>query len=102
MYSTLTQQEQVHGPIAGTTYQQCTTWRQYVAARLPATIQALSPMRFKEFLATQGLHATFMTKPYKGLSGSCCHFHVSLLERGTGHNIFLDPEAEHGVPSPLR
>jgi glutamine synthetase len=56
----------------------------------------------KEYLATQGLLATFMTKPYKGLSGSCCHFHVSLLDRATGKNIFLDPDAEHGISGACR
>ena len=33
----------------------------------------------KEYLRTEGLLATFMTKPYKGISGSCSHFHVSLF-----------------------
>jgi glutamine synthetase len=56
----------------------------------------------KEYLTTQGLHATFMTKPYKGLSGSCCHFHISLLKRGSGSNIFLDPDAEHGISAACR
>lgn len=54
----------------------------------------------KEFMKTQGLLATFMTKPYKGLSGSCSHFHVSLLDKETGQNAFLDPEPEDGM-SPL-
>lgn len=56
----------------------------------------------KEFLRTQGVHATFMTKPYKGLSGSCAHFHVSLLDRRTGANAFFDPELEHGLSAACR
>ncbi|WP_138468352.1 glutamine synthetase family protein [Poseidonocella sp. HB161398] len=44
----------------------------------------------KEYLAQHGLLATFMTKPYKGLSGSCSHFHISLLDKETGANAFLD------------
>ncbi len=56
----------------------------------------------KEYLATQGLHATFMTKPYKGLSGSCSHFHLSLLDKKTGLNAFLDTDAEHGMSRPFR
>lgn len=44
----------------------------------------------KEYLAKEGLLATFMTKPYKGLSGSCSHFHISLLDKETGDNAFLD------------
>lgn len=56
----------------------------------------------KEYLAREGLLATFMTKPYKGLSGSCCHFHVSLLDRETGDNVFLDTAAEHGLSAVCR
>ncbi len=51
----------------------------------------------KEYMNTQGLLATFMTKPYKGLSGSCSHFHVSLLDAETGRNLFLDADASHGM-----
>jgi len=51
----------------------------------------------KEYMNTQGLLATFMTKPYKGLSGSCSHFHVSLLDAETGHNMFLDADAPNGM-----
>lgn len=56
----------------------------------------------KEYLARHGLLGTFMTKPYKGLSGSCSHFHISLLHSETGKNAFLDPEAEHGLSSLMR
>ena len=51
----------------------------------------------KEYLARHGLLATFMTKPYKGLSGSCSHFHVSLIDRATGRNAFLDEGDENGM-----
>ncbi len=56
----------------------------------------------KEFLRTQGVLATFMTKPYKGLSGSCAHFHISLLDRKTGNNAFFEPGAEHGLSATCR
>lgn len=56
----------------------------------------------KEYLATQGMLATFMTKPYKGLSGSCCHFHVSLVDRATGRNAFLDENDEIGLSRTAR
>jgi len=56
----------------------------------------------KEYLRKEGLLATFMTKPYKGLSGSCCHFHVSLLDRNTGVNVFLDSKDELGLSSKCR
>lgn len=51
----------------------------------------------KEYLRTQGLLATFMTKPYKGLSGSCSHFHVSLYDLNSGDNLFLDTENKDGM-----
>ncbi|MCR9087833.1 MAG: glutamine synthetase family protein [Rhodobacteraceae bacterium] len=54
----------------------------------------------KEYLPREGVHATFMTKPYKGKSGSCSHFHISLLDKETGQNAFLDPQCEDGL-SPL-
>lgn len=56
----------------------------------------------KEYMAQEGLLATFMTKPYKGLSGSCSHFHVSLLHKDSGKNAFLDPAAEHGMAPIMR
>ena len=56
----------------------------------------------KEYLARHDVLATFMTKPYKGLSGSCSHFHVSLLDAATGKNAFLDTGAEHGMSSAMR
>jgi glutamine synthetase len=56
----------------------------------------------KEFLARKGLLATFMTKPYKGLSGSCSHFHISLLNKRDGSNAFLDLEDKDGLSSTFR
>ncbi len=56
----------------------------------------------KEYLAKHGLLATFMTKPYKGLSGSCSHFHISLIDRKTGSNAFLDIEKENGLSDVFR
>ncbi|MDE8348580.1 MAG: glutamine synthetase family protein [Acidocella sp.] len=54
----------------------------------------------KEFLHTEGLLATFMTKPYKGLAGSCSHFHISLYELASGRNVFLDATDKDGM-SPI-
>jgi glutamine synthetase len=51
----------------------------------------------KEYLRGQGLLATFMTKPYKGLSGSCSHFHVSLYDLESGRNVFLGTENKDGM-----
>lgn len=51
----------------------------------------------KEYLRTEGLLATFMTKPYKGLAGSCAHLHLSLYDLETGENLFLDTAQKHGM-----
>ena len=51
----------------------------------------------KEYLRTEGLLATFMTKPYKGISGSCSHFHVSLFDLNSGENLFLDTGNKDGM-----
>ncbi len=51
----------------------------------------------KEYLRTEGLLATFMTKPYKGMAGSCSHFHISLYDLQTGANVFLDTENKDGM-----
>ncbi|HEY9215638.1 MAG TPA: glutamine synthetase family protein [Ancylobacter sp.] len=56
----------------------------------------------KEYLAKHGLLATFMTKPYKGLSGSCSHFHISLIDKHTGQNAFLDTNEENGLSNTFR
>jgi glutamine synthetase len=56
----------------------------------------------KEFLLKRGILATFMTKPYKGLSGSCSHFHVSLLDSATGDNVFFDPAEENGMSASFK
>jgi len=51
----------------------------------------------KEYLRTEGLLATFMTKPYSKLSGSCSHFHVSLYDLSSGENVFLDTGDADGM-----
>lgn len=56
----------------------------------------------KEYLLTQGLLATFMTKPYKGLSGSCSHFHVSLFRLEDGRNAFLDTADLDGMSGTMK
>lgn len=56
----------------------------------------------KEYLRRRGINATFMTKPYKGRSGSCSHYHVSLLSKSDGSNAFFDPKAEHGMSALCR
>jgi glutamine synthetase len=56
----------------------------------------------KELAHRNGLIASFMAKPFAGMSGSGCHLHISLVERGSGRNAFFDPGAEHGVAALAR
>ena len=41
------------GPILGTAYDACTSWRQYVCEKLPSDIIGITPMRGKESLSGQ-------------------------------------------------
>ena len=45
----------------------------------------------KTIAESHGLRATFMPKPFTGLTGNGCHAHVSLWDKKTGKkNLFLD------------
>src|SRR5229473_1764534 len=44
----------------------------------------------------KGTVKEYLAKPYKGLSGSCSHFHISLIDKA-GSNAFLDPDDENGM-----
>ncbi|SEN37544.1 gamma-glutamylmethylamide synthetase [Paracoccus alcaliphilus] len=41
-----------------------------------------------------GLRATFMPKPFMGLTGNGCHAHVSVWNTATGENAFADDSKE--------
>ena len=56
----------------------------------------------KEVAHLQGYLATFMSKPINGMAGCGCHFHISLLDRKTGKNVFFDPADKDGVSLPAR
>ena len=49
----------------------------------------------KTIAQRNGLHATFMPKPFYGISGSGMHTHQSLADHATGRNLFSDPEDEY-------
>ena len=49
----------------------------------------------KDMAAQNGLHATFMGKPFNDQGGSGTHLHLSLNR--DGRNMFANPGREHGV-----
>ena len=44
-----------------------------------------------------GLRATFMPKPFPGLTGSGCHAHISVWDKEGRTNMFYDPTDEIGL-----
>ena len=51
----------------------------------------------KSVAEKHGLRATFMPKPFKGLTGNGCHCHVSVWNREGTKNAFADEKAEFGL-----
>ncbi|MDK4706569.1 type III glutamate--ammonia ligase [Rhizobium sp. CNPSo 4062] len=51
----------------------------------------------KSIAEKHGLRATFMPKPFKGLTGNGCHCHISVWSNDGGTNVFADREAEFGL-----
>ena len=56
----------------------------------------------KEIAKQDGYLATFMSKPFAGLSGSGCHTHLSLVDRETGENVFGDDGDPLGISTTCR
>ncbi|MEA5465840.1 glutamine synthetase family protein [Leptothoe sp. PORK10 BA2] len=50
----------------------------------------------KEIAHHLGYQASFMSKPFAGMAGCCCHFHISLWHPD-GTNAFLDPSDVDGL-----
>lgn len=51
----------------------------------------------KEVAHLQGYLATFMSKLSTTMAGCGCHFHISLIDRKTGKNAFLDLKDKDGL-----
>lgn len=57
----------------------------------------LFKMGTKEIALQHGYMATFMTKPFIASSASGSHFHISLIDKETGKNMFDDPNGTCGL-----
>jgi glutamine synthetase len=56
----------------------------------------------KEIVQHGGLTATFMAKPAAGMAGSGCHYHISLIDKKSGRNVFYDPKKPATLTPTLR
>ncbi|NOT70958.1 MAG: type III glutamate--ammonia ligase [Hyphomicrobium sp.] len=53
----------------------------------------------KSIAEKHGLRATFMPKPFMGLTGTGCHAHISVWDQAGKVNMFYDPTEELGLSS---
>nr|WP_255683898.1 MULTISPECIES: type III glutamate--ammonia ligase [unclassified Xanthobacter] len=67
----------------------------YDHALLTADRHVFFKYMVKSIAEQHGLRATFMPKPFINLTGSGCHSHVSLWNKG--RNAFSDPKGELGM-----
>jgi glutamine synthetase type III len=51
----------------------------------------------KAIAEKHGLRATFMPKPFMGLTGNGCHAHISVWDKTGQTNMFYDPSDEMGL-----
>jgi len=56
----------------------------------------------KELAHREGYLATFMSKPFANAAGCGCHVHISLIDRKSGANAFLDKKDPDGLSAVAR
>ena len=69
----------------------------YADALTTADRQVFFKYMVRSLAEEHGLRATFMPKPFASLTGNGCHMHVSLRDRSSGENLFLDHTDELGL-----
>jgi glutamine synthetase type III len=64
-----------------------------------ATADKHSVFKFmvKSVAEKHGLRATFMPKPFQGLTGNGCHAHISVWDKSGKTNVFADNKMELGL-----
>ncbi len=70
---------------------------EYDDALVTADRHAFFKFMVKSIAEKHGLRATFMPKPFPGLTGNGCHAHVSLWDADGTTNLFHDAEAALGL-----
>ena len=71
-------------------------WK-YSTALETADRQTFFKYLVKSLAEKHGFRATFMPKPFSGLTGNGCHTHISVWDRETGRNLFDDRSDSLGV-----
>jgi glutamine synthetase len=69
----------------------------YADALTTADRHAFFKYMAKSVAEKHGLRATFMPKPFAGLTGNGCHAHVSLWDAAGTRNLFADQDGELGL-----
>ena len=70
---------------------------EYDSALKTADKHAFFKFMVKSIAEKHHLRATFMPKPFLGLTGNGCHAHVSLWSKASGKNLFEDRQGELGL-----
>ena len=70
---------------------------EYDDALVTADRHAFFKFMTKSIAEKHGLRATFMPKPFAGLTGNGCHIHISLWDEDGAANLFHDPEGAFGL-----
>ncbi|MGE0754731.1 MAG: type III glutamate--ammonia ligase [Alphaproteobacteria bacterium] len=70
----------------------------YANCMTTANCHAFFKFMVRSVAEQHGLRATFMPKPFSGLTGNGCHMHLSLWDSKTGRqNQFVDAKGEMGL-----
>jgi glutamate---methylamine ligase len=69
----------------------------YADSQVTADRHAFFKFMVRTLAENHGLRASFMPKPFSGLTGSGCHTHFSLWDKTGKKNLFCDAKGEMGL-----